>query len=73
MCLHFDATRLKILGKSQPVVTNKSYTEVITNDTEKNKITRVKGLQSSFDEAGDTADNTATRETLESLMDGVIK
>lgn len=35
MCLHFDATRLKIFGKSQLVATNKSYIEVITNDTEK--------------------------------------
>jgi hypothetical protein len=36
-----------------------------------NKIIRVKGLQSSFEEAGDTADKAAIRETLESLMDGV--
>lgn len=37
----------------------------------KNKITRVKELKLFFDKAGDTADKTAIRETLESLMNGV--
>ena len=37
----------------------------------RNKITRVKGLQSSFDEAGDIADNIATPETHESFINDV--
>jgi hypothetical protein len=36
-----------------------------------NKIIRVKGLQSSFDDAGDTADKTAIREAHKSFIAGV--